>query len=124
MWFFTSNRPFYPSTSSTTSVRADYSILEDIQVMWSHSYATEMPGTTLPRTRYAVSSAVGNAMSSYQLDTTGTTYTFYETGKKEAIKNKTKTRKTNRKRKKQKRESKNQKKQLVKPPPAGEVANT
>ena len=36
--FFT----FYPSTSSTTSVRADSSILEEIQVMWSQSYATEI----------------------------------------------------------------------------------
>ena len=40
--FFTLNRSFYPSTSSTTSVRADSSILEEIQVLWSQSYATEI----------------------------------------------------------------------------------
>ena len=42
--FFTLNRSFYPSTSSTTSVRADSPILEEIQVMWSQSYATEILG--------------------------------------------------------------------------------
>ena len=31
-----------PLTSSTTSVRADSSILEEMQVMWSQSYATEI----------------------------------------------------------------------------------
>ena len=36
-------RSFYPSTSSTTSIRADFSILEEIQVLWSQSYATEVP---------------------------------------------------------------------------------
>ena len=38
--FFTLNRSFYPSTSSTTSVRADSSILsiEKIRVMWSQSH--------------------------------------------------------------------------------------
>ena len=40
--FFTSNRSFYPSASSTTNVRADSSILEEIQGMWSQSYATEI----------------------------------------------------------------------------------
>ena len=38
----TLNRSFYPSTSSTTSARADSSILEEIQVLWSPSYATEI----------------------------------------------------------------------------------
>ena len=33
--FFALNRSFYPSISSTTSVRADSSIQEEIQVMWS-----------------------------------------------------------------------------------------
>ena len=46
--FFTINRSFSPSTSSTTSVRADSSILEDIQViMWSQKLRHR--GTTLPR---------------------------------------------------------------------------
>ena len=40
--FFKFNRSFYPSTSSTTSLRADSSILEDIKVLWSQSYATEI----------------------------------------------------------------------------------
>ena len=40
--FFTLNRSFYPSTSCTTGVRADSSILEEIQVMWSQSYAAEI----------------------------------------------------------------------------------
>ena len=58
--------------------------------------------TTLPRTRYAISTAVGNAIPCHHtinsLDTTGTTYTFYEMEKrKETIKEKTKTNKTNRK---------------------------
>ena len=53
--FFTLNRSFYPSASSTTSVRADSSILEEIQVMWSQGYATEIA-------TYAISTAVGNAM--------------------------------------------------------------
>ena len=39
--FFTLNRSFYPSTS-ITSVRADSLVLEEIQVMWSQSYATEI----------------------------------------------------------------------------------
>ena len=38
--FFASNRYFYPSTSRTTSVRADSAILEEIQVRWSLNYAT------------------------------------------------------------------------------------
>ena len=33
--FFTSNLSFYESTSSTTSVRVDSTILEEIHVMWS-----------------------------------------------------------------------------------------
>ena len=33
--FLTLNRSFYPSTSSTTSVRPDSSILEEIQALWS-----------------------------------------------------------------------------------------
>ena len=32
-------RSFYPSTSSTTSARADSSILQEIQVLWSHARA-------------------------------------------------------------------------------------
>ena len=45
--FFPLNRSFYPSTSSTISVRADssillYILLEDIQVLLSQSYATEI----------------------------------------------------------------------------------
>ena len=41
--FFILNHSFYPSTSSTTSVHADSSILEEIQVLlWSQSYATEI----------------------------------------------------------------------------------
>ena len=53
--------------------------------------------TTLPR-MYAVSTAVGNAVpcSSYILDTTGTTYTFYVIEKQ---KKQSKKEKTNRKRK-------------------------
>ena len=35
------NRSFHPS-SRTAGVRADSSILEEIQVMWSQSYATEI----------------------------------------------------------------------------------
>ena len=94
--FFTLNRSFYPSTSSTTIVRADSSILEER----SQSYATEIllslsfiftnppedekkekkATYQVPGTRYAVSTAVGNAMPCHnnnKLDTTGTTYTFY-----------------------------------------------
>ena len=57
------------------------------------------------------------------LDTTGTTYIFYEVDKrKETIEEKTKTKKTNRKRKRKKMEE-IYKKQSVVPPPAGEVAN-
>ena len=44
--FFTSNRSSYPSTSSTTSVRADCSFLEEIQVLWSQSYVTDRDTTT------------------------------------------------------------------------------
>ena len=40
--FFTLNTSFYPSTSRTTSVRADCSILEETQVPWSQSYVTEI----------------------------------------------------------------------------------
>ena len=59
--FFTLNRPFCPSTSGTTSVRADSSILEEIRVMLSQSYATVAEISTLPRTRHAVNT-MGNAM--------------------------------------------------------------
>ena len=45
---FTLSRSFYPSTASTASVRADSPILEEIQVMWSQSYATR--DAMLPRT--------------------------------------------------------------------------
>ena len=48
---FTLNRFFFPSTSSTTSVRADFSILEEIQILRCH----------VPGIWYAVS-RVGNAM--------------------------------------------------------------
>ena len=43
--FFTLNRSLYPSTSSTTSVRALSTILErlEIQALWSQNYATEIP---------------------------------------------------------------------------------
>ena len=61
--FFTLNRSFYPSTSSTTSVRADSSILlliEEIQVLWSQSYAIEILRCHVPG--YAVSTAVSNVM--------------------------------------------------------------
>ena len=58
---------FYPSTSSTTSARADSSILEEIQVLWSQSYATEIllyvATYQLPGTWYSVNTAVGNATS-------------------------------------------------------------
>ena len=60
--FFTLNRSFYPSTSSTISVRADSSILEEIQVMWSQSYATEILRCHVCSKH---SSGQCNAMSSY-----------------------------------------------------------
>ena len=40
---FTLYRSFYPSASSTTSVRAGSSILEEKQVLWSQRYATKLP---------------------------------------------------------------------------------
>ena len=56
----------------------------------------------MPRTRYAVNTAMGNEMPCHHtiIDTTGTTYTFYEIEeRKEIIEDKTKTKWTNRKRK-------------------------
>ena len=55
----------------------------------------------MPRTWYAVSTAVGNAMLFHYttvVDTTGTIYAFYEIekSKETAVKDKTKTKKTNR----------------------------
>ena len=69
----------------TTSVRADFSILEEIQVLWSQSYATEI----LYVATCAVSTAVVQwAMQSHVIilliDTTGTTYTIYEIEKRKA----------------------------------------
>ena len=40
--FFPLNRSFYPSTSSTTRVRADSSIVEETQVLWSQIYTAEI----------------------------------------------------------------------------------
>ena len=54
--FFTLNRSFYPSTYSTTSGRADSSILEEIQVLWSQSYAVEILRCHVPGTWYQVCS--------------------------------------------------------------------
>ena len=59
---FTLNRSFCPSTSCTTSVRAESSILEEIQVMWSQSYATEI---RLCPVSSKHSSGQCNAVSSY-----------------------------------------------------------
>ena len=42
---FTFNRSFYPSTSRTSSVRADSPILGGIQALWSQTYAQR--GTTV-----------------------------------------------------------------------------
>ena len=59
------------------------------------------------------------------LDTTGTTYTIYEIGKrKETIKEKTDKKWTNRKRKTKKIKTKTRSNNMSCPPPAGEVANT
>ena len=65
------NRSFFPSTSSTTSVRADSSILlvEETQVMWSQHYARDtvlrcqLPGTCSKHS--AVDNWQCNAMWSY-----------------------------------------------------------
>ena len=100
------NRSFYMSTSSTTSVRADSSalLIEEIQVLWSQSYATEILSCHV-QVYSKHSSGQCNAMSScYLIDTTGTTYTFYKIERrKETIKENTKTKKTNRKRKRKKK---------------------
>ena len=54
------------------SVRTDSSILEEIQVLWPQSYATEIIRCChVPGTRYALSTAVGNAMLCH--------YTGYDT---------------------------------------------
>ena len=96
--FFTLNRSFYPSTSSTTSVGADSSIVEEIQVLWPQSYAPEILRCHLPGTLVCSKhcSWQCNAMSlvtclhtiKYGVDTTGTTYTFYEIEKRKERKRK------------------------------------
>ena len=85
---------------TTTSVRADSSILAEIHVVWSQNCATEILRCHV----YAVStiSEQCNVMSII-LDTTGTTYTFYEIEKRKEAKKKTKTKKIHRKRKKKKK---------------------
>ena len=61
--FFTLNRSLYPSTSCTTSVRADSIILliEEMQVPWSQSYATEILRCHVCN-KHCRPWAVGNAM--------------------------------------------------------------
>ena len=68
---FTFDRSFYPSTSSTTSVRADSSVPEELQAVRSQNYATAVEILLIQC--YAVS-RVHNAMPRVIiLDTTGTT---------------------------------------------------
>ena len=55
--FFTLKYSFYPSTSSTTSARADYSILEEI-LLYGHKTTSQRYYVAT----YAVSTAVGNTM--------------------------------------------------------------
>ena len=89
------NRSFYPSTSRTTSGRADSSILQEIPFIY---VVTKLRhgDTTLPRTTYQVcSKSVGNATPCHQciiLDTSGTTCTFYEIEKRKETKKKQKQR--------------------------------
>ena len=63
---FTTSRSFYTSTSSTTSVRADFSILvliEDIRALWSQKLVRHRDTTLF---RYPVySGRQSNAMSPY-----------------------------------------------------------
>ena len=84
---FTLNRSFYPSTSSTTSARANASILEEMQVMWSQSYAKSILEYVAT---YA--GAQQRAMQCHViiLDTTDTACTFYEerNGRKHRTNNK------------------------------------
>ena len=75
------NRSFYPSTPSITSVSADSSILEEIQVLRSQS-ATEI--LLLYKQQYVATYAVGTAAVANELPchhtryATGMTYTFYQ----------------------------------------------
>ncbi len=121
--FFTLNRSFYPSTFSTTSVRAGSSILEEIQVLWAQSYATE-----ILRCHVGRSTAAEWAMQCHViiLDTTGTTYIFYdrETKGNNQRENKNKEDKSKEKKKKKKMKAKTRRNNLSCPPPAGEGANT
>ena len=63
--FFTWNHYFCPSTSSTTSVRTDSSILEEIQVMCSHKGTPQRYFVATYLVCSEHSSGQCNAMSSY-----------------------------------------------------------
>ena len=112
--FFTLPSYFHPSAFSTTSVRADSSILEDIQVMWPRYYSTEILRCQV----CSKHSGQFNVMSSYWIRQARHTHpiTYRNKGNKE----KTKTKKTNRKRMRKKKTSK---KRTVVPPLQGMEKN-
>ena len=112
--FFTFNRSFYPSKSSTISARADSSILEE-----TSSLVTKLRhrDNTLARTSYTeITAAVGNAMSCHHtilIDTTGTIYTFYDINKRKETEQTAKKQKRQNERDKK---SKNNNNKTVAPP--------
>ena len=100
---------FLPSSCTTTSVRADSSIVEEIQFLWSQLCHIAQ--------RYYVATYLVPGIQQAQHHTRyGTTYPFHD------IKEKTQTKKTSRKGKKMKE---NMEETICgSPPTAGEVANT
>ena len=119
--FFTLTRSFYPSTTSTTSVRADSSILEEIQVLWSQSYATEILRCHVCTT--IVSTAVSgecNAMSSHWIRQARRTHSMKQRNERKQRKIKNKEDKSKEKKEKRNVEEIN----CRTPPPAGDVTDT
>ena len=117
--FFTLNRSLYPSTSSTTRVRADSPILQEIQVLRSRTYATGIHVTC------AVSTAVGNAKPCHH--TTCDRHDIHnllniETKRNSPREHKNKVNKSKEMKKKKSKSRRNYRSSS--PPPACEVANT
>ena len=111
--FFTLNRDFYPSTYSTTSVRADSSILEEIQALWSTKLrhrVTKFPRMQPKAQQWAMQS---HASSYWILVAKGTTCTLYKIEKRKETNKTNKNKEDESEEKKRKKNKKKWKKQTV-----------
>ena len=123
-WIRQARNPLFPTRRhpGTTSVRADSSILREIQVLWSQNYATEIL-RTLPRMQWAQQS-VDDAMTCHHTgyDRHDIHILWNRETKEKKMKKKTKT-KPSETDLKRKRRRKNRRNKLSFSPPPGDVAD-